>query len=72
MASIKSCLTTPGAALERLAQAPGRPREITVYAKEYDPRRPADGIPIKVRSTIEYYYGIEIVYIPDRGKAAMR
>ena len=26
-------LTTPGAALERLAQAPGRPREIIGYAR---------------------------------------
>ena len=40
--------------------------------------RGAEGIPDRgakygiVRSTIEYPYGIKIVYIPDRGGAAMR
>ena len=51
-------LTTPGAALARLAQAPGRPREIIIYA------RSAGGIPDRgakygiVRSTIEQSYGM--------------
>ena len=67
-----AALTTPGAALARLAQAPAWPREIIGYA------RGAEGIPDRgakygiVGSTIEYSYDMQVLEIPDRGRAAMR